>query len=64
MLYCEREHTSLNETSIGSINPSSVLTFETTIGLATANNTALFKVYTVTSTGREKGSIVLKITRP
>ena len=42
----------------------SSLTFETAIGLATVGSTALFKLYTVTTTGRKKGSIVLKITRP
>ncbi len=53
-----------NETVVGSVKFGQPLIFETDAGLLTAGNTALLKVYTVTDTGREKGSRVLKITRP
>lgn len=53
-----------NETSIGLVKPGNPLILETDAGLTTTGATALFKVYVVTDTGREKGSIVLKITRP
>ncbi len=53
-----------NETSIGIVKPGSSLIFETNIGLLNPGDTALFKVYTVTETGREKGSRILKITVP
>ncbi len=52
-----------NESAVGSV-AANVLTFATNEGLLTPGATALFKVYTVTQTGREKGSRVLKITRP
>ena len=38
-------------------------TFETTVGLTTSCTSALFRVYTVTETGNEKGSATVKITR-
>lgn len=53
-----------NETVVGSVQAGSPLVFETNAGLLDPGDTALFKVYTVTATGREKGSRVLKITRP
>jgi hypothetical protein len=53
-----------NESVVGSVKPDAPLVFETDAGLTAAGSTALFKVYVVTETGREKGSIVLKITHP
>ncbi|WP_309712424.1 hypothetical protein [Armatimonas sp.] len=38
-------------------------TFETTVGLASSGASALFRVYTITETGNEKGSSTVKITR-
>lgn len=54
---------SREESTVGSVAPS-VLTFATDEGLSASGATAIFKVYTVTATGREAGSIVLRITRP
>ena len=52
-----------DESTVGSVDPG-VLTFSTDSGLAAPGSTALFRVYTVTATGREAGSITLKLTRP
>ena len=38
-------------------------TFETMVGLTVSGTSALFRVYTVTETGNEKGSATVKITR-
>ena len=51
------------ETIVGSA-PSGTATFSTTAGLTTSGSTALFKVYVLTSTGNEKGSNTVSISRP
>lgn len=52
-----------NESVVGTV-PATAFTFATDEGLLVPDATAYFKVYTVTRTGREAGSRVLKITRP
>jgi len=52
------------ESVIGSISPGATLEFLTNAGLAVTGDTASFKVYVITSTGNEKGSNTLVITRP
>lgn len=52
-----------DESTVGSVGPD-VLTFSTDAGLAAPGATALFRVYTVTTAGREAGSLTLKLTRP
>jgi len=53
-----------NEVVIGSLTPAELREFVTNHGLTTAGNTASFKVYEVLTTGNEKGSNTLVITRP
>jgi hypothetical protein len=43
--------------------PDGATKFETTVGLTTSGTSALFRVYTVTETGNEKGSTTVNITR-
>ena len=50
------------ETVIGRIEKGAT-TFETTTGLAAAGSVALLKVYVVLTTGNEKGSATVRITR-
>ena len=50
------------ETVIGRIEKGET-TFETTTGLAASGSVGLFKVYVVLTTGNEKGSATVKITR-
>jgi hypothetical protein len=52
-----------DESTVTSVGPD-VLTFSTDAGLAAPGAAALFRVYTRTTTGREAGSITLKLTRP
>ena len=51
-----------SEETIGRFAPDAT-TFETTVGLTAPDTSALFRVYTVTETGNEKGSATVKITR-
>lgn len=53
-----------NESVVGSVLPADPLEFLTDAGLALPNNVASFKVYVVTTTGNEKGSNTVVITRP
>ena len=53
-----------NESVIGSVTPAETREFLTDSGLTTAGNTASFKVYVVLTTGNEKGSNTVAITRP
>lgn len=53
-----------NEVVIGTVLPGGALEFYTAQGLATAGASSNFKVYVVTTTGNERGSNVVKITRP
>ena len=51
-----------DESVVGSVG-ANVLTFATDEGVTVPGTTALFKVYTVTKTGRERGSRAVTITR-
>ncbi len=51
-----------NEETIGRFGEGATA-FETSVGLASSGVSALFRVYTVTETGNEKGSTTVKITR-
>ena len=51
------------ETALASV-PKAQTTFSTDAGLAAPGTTALFKVYVVTTTGNERGSATVKVTRP
>lgn len=53
-----------NESVIGTVLAGGLLEFLTDSGLTTPGSTASFKVYVVTTTGNEKGSNTLVITRP
>jgi hypothetical protein len=53
-----------NETVIGTVLPGAALEFLTDAGLANPGNIASFKVYVITTTGNEKGSNTVVITRP
>jgi len=53
-----------NETVIGNLTPAELREFLTDSGLTTAGSTASFKVYVITTTGNEKGSNTVTITRP
>ena len=52
------------ETISDALDTKGITTFSTDAGLTTAGSTALFRVYVVTSGGREKGSATVKVTRP
>ena len=51
------------ETAIASV-PKTQIAFSTDAGLAAPGSIALFKVYVVTTTGNERGSATVKVTRP
>jgi hypothetical protein len=53
-----------DESVVGSVLPTDPLEFFTQAGLAAAGNTASFKVYVVLTTGNERGSNTVTITRP
>ena len=53
-----------NETVVGSIDPAAAREFATTTGLSDPGNVATFKVYVITTTGNEKGSNTVLVTRP
>ena len=52
------------ESVIGNISPTALREFFTDAGLAAAGNVASFKVYVITTTGNEKGSNAVVVTRP
>ncbi len=52
------------ESVIGSVTAGSAREFFTDVGLANPGNIASFKVYVITTTGNEKGSNTLLVTRP
>lgn len=52
------------ETVVGNVSPSAPREFLTDAGLSAPGNVASFKVYVITSTGNEKGSNTVVITRP
>jgi hypothetical protein len=52
------------ETVIGNVAPSDPREFLTDAGLSAPGNVATFKVYVITTTGNEKGSNTVAITRP
>jgi hypothetical protein len=52
------------EVVIGTVAPSATREFFTTQGLLAAGNVSNFKVYVKTTTGNERGSNTVKITRP
>ena len=52
-----------DETSIDSVGDD-ILHYETTVGLAASGATALYRVYVVLTTGNERGSATVKVTRP
>ena len=49
---------------IGNTDSSAAREFFTDAGLAAVGDTATFKVYVITTTGNEKGSNTLVVTRP
>ena len=49
---------------IGNIDRSAPREFLTDAGLPAADNVASFKVYVITTTGNEKGSHTVSVTRP
>jgi len=53
-----------NESVIGSVLPGALLEFLTDAGLTAPGNVASFKVYVITTTGNEKGSNTVVISRP
>ena len=53
-----------NESLIGTVLPGGLLEFLTDAGLTTPGSTASFKVYVVTTTGNERGSNTVVVTRP
>jgi len=53
-----------NESVIGTVLAGGLLEFLTDSGLTTPGNVASFKVYVVTTTGNEKGSNTVVVTRP
>lgn len=57
-------YNSENEVVIGTVMPGGTLEFFTAQGLASAGASSNFKVYVVVTTGNERGSNVVKITRP
>ncbi len=57
-------YSSDNESVIGSVQPSELREFLTNSGLTTPGSIASFKVYVVLTTGNEKGSNTVTITRP
>jgi hypothetical protein len=52
------------EVVIGNISPTDPLEFLTTSGLEASGDVATFKVYVILTTGNEKGSNTVTITRP
>ena len=57
-------YSSDNESVLGSVLPGDLLEFLTDAGLTAPGNVASFKVYVITTTGNEKGSNTVTITRP
>jgi hypothetical protein len=57
-------YNSENEMVIGTVLPGAALEFFTTQGLGAAGASSNFKVYVLVTTGNERGSNVVKITRP
>lgn len=53
-----------NESVIGTVQPADPREFLTDAGLTTPGSTSSFKVYVVTTTGNEKGSNTVVVTRP
>ncbi len=53
-----------NESVLGSLFPEDPREFLTDAGLTNPGNVASFKVYVITSTGNEKGSNAVSVTRP
>ena len=63
--FCAGPHYSTDtETVIGNIGSSAVREFFTDAGLAAVGDTATFKVYVITTSGNEKGSNTVTLTRP
>jgi len=54
---------SANEVVLGSIDPTATREFFTSQGLGTSGDVSVFKVYVKTTTGNERGSNSVKITR-
>ena len=52
-----------DETSIDAVGDD-IFHYETTVGLAASGATALYRIYVVLTTGNEKGSATVKVTRP
>lgn len=57
-------YSTADETVVGNVTPGGLLEFFTDAGLAASGNTASFKVYVILTTGNEKGSNTVTITRP
>ena len=53
-----------NESVIGTVLPADPREFLSDAGLTNPGSTASFKVYVVTTTGNEKGSNTVVVTRP
>ena len=57
-------YSSENESVIGTVLPADPREFLTDAGLTTPGSKSSFKVYVITSTGNEKGSNTVTVTRP
>ena len=57
-----RKYRAAEELAVAAL-PKTATTFETATGLAAPGSAATFKVYVLTTTGNEKGSNAVKVTR-
>lgn len=62
--YCSGAHYRVKEETVIATLPSTTLTYETLTGLAAPGAVSSFKVYVVLTTGNEKGSAPVVVTRP
>ena len=53
-----------NESVIGAVLPNAPLESLTNVGLANPGNIAGYKIYAITTTGNERGSNTVTVTRP
>ena len=62
--YCSGAYSTETEVVIGNLSPTDPRQFLTLAGLAASGDVATFKVYEILTTGNEKGSNTVTITRP
>lgn len=62
--FCSGPYSTETETVIGNLSPTDLREFLTLSGLAASGDVATFKVYVILTTGNEKGSNTVTITRP